>query len=223
MSKLPNLKDLDLSFLKKGQTPAQKAAAEPDSELEELKKKMQVQKMQLELMYMIIERYKKFIEDGESKSISDLRTLVRPMDSVITEVKIGIEDQFHPYVYDSNFLLATQRAMDLVFSWKKVKLPVSFWMGFEDMVHLKAADDIDRAIFLCSLFRALGSDSAKVVIGKDRAAWTFFTFGEKDYVVNIGDRTMSAYPNGGDGIKLFMRTALYSFNDKDYSDLSEGQ
>ncbi|MFH1306087.1 MAG: hypothetical protein ABIH83_00315 [Candidatus Micrarchaeota archaeon] len=213
---------LDLSILKKV-SGGKKEPPPPlkPSETDELKKRISILRMQLELCNIVIERYKKFIEDGETKSISDLRSLVRPMDSTITEIKIGIEDQFHPYVFDSNFLLATQKAMDISFAWKKVKLPVSFWLSFQDMVRLKAADDMDRAILLCSLFRALGSDSSRVLIGKDKSAWVSFTFSEKQYIVNITSRTMSAYPLGDEGLKQFMYGIQYAFNDKDYQDLSE--
>ena len=216
---------LDFSFLKKlaPGTPVAPPTGTPavlvPLETAELKKKAEVQRLQIELLNLIVERYKKFIEDGETKSVSELKSLVKPLDAAVTEVKIQIEDQFHPYAYESNFLLATQKAMDIVFSWKKIKMPVSFWMSFEDMVRLKAADDLDRAIFLCSVFRALGSDSSNVLISKDKSAWASFVFAEKTYVVNIAERTMSAYPRGSEGLTQFLYSAAYSFNDRECEDL----
>jgi len=213
---------LDFSFLKKfSPIDTLKQGAPSIGNTTELKKKTAELELQLELFNLIIERYRKFIEDGESKSVSELRQLVRPMDSAIIEMKIGIEDRFNPYSYDSNFLLATQRAMDILFAWKRVKLPLSFWMSFDDMIRLRAADDIDRAIMLCSLFRALGSESARVLIGKDKSAWVSFLFGQKQYVVDVGQKTMSTYPLNEDGIKQFMYNIQYSFNEKDYEDYSQ--
>ena len=146
--------------------------------------------------------------------------MIRPLDATVTEIKIQIEDQFHPYNYESNYLLATQKAMDIIFSWKRIKMPVSFWMAFEDMAKLKAADDLDRAIILCSVFRSLGSDSAKVIIGKDKSAWVSFAFSQKLYIVNIGDKTMSAYPPESEGLKQFMYNAAYTFNDREVEELT---
>ncbi|MFH0927586.1 MAG: hypothetical protein V1822_03335 [Candidatus Micrarchaeota archaeon] len=212
----------DLSMLKKlapsGFAKPSASAAIP-TPADEIKKKEDIQKLQIELLNLIVERYKKFIEDGETKSLPELRSLIRPMDSTVTEIKIQIQDQFHPYDYNSNYLPATQKAMDIVFAWKKIKMPLSFWMSFEDMVRLKAADDIDRAIILCSIFRALGSDSAKVIIGKDKSAWVSFVFSQKTYVVNMIEKTMSAYPDKSEGLLQFMYSASYAFNDRDFEDL----
>lgn len=215
-AKIFGLKNLDFSFFKK----EPKSTAD-ESQIASLQQTIEIQKLQIEILYLIIERYRSIIEESEAKSIAELSLLVKPLDGAITELKIYIEDQFHPYIYQENFILATQKALDIIFSWKKIKLPISFWLGFEDMVRLKAADDIDRAIFICSLFRALGSDSAKVVIGKDKSAWVFFTFNNKDYIVDIANKSMSAYPSNGEDIKEFFYSALYVFNDKEYKDFSE--
>ena len=213
-----DLSAIKLPFGKKKDAKNAPIKVEP---IDEYKKKAEIQKLQIELLNLIIERYRKFIEDGETKSLSELCTLVKPLDASVTEIKIQIEDQFHPYTYDSNYLLATQKAMDIIFSWKKIKMPLSFWMAFEDMVRLKCADDLDRAIILCSIFRSLGSDSALVLIGKDKSAWTSFVFGEKHYIVNISERTMSAYKSDSEGLKQFMYNMAYSFNDRDFKDFSE--
>jgi hypothetical protein len=199
--KLPSVKKIQLPFLKK--EGAKASANQQEEYIKELEEKIKIQELQIEVLYSIIDRYRTIIEESESKSIAELSLLVKPLDAAVTELKVYIEDQFHPYIYDNNFLIATQKVLDIVFSWKKIKLPVSFWMSFEQMVKLKASDDIDRAIFICSVFRALGSDSAKVVIGKDKKAWVFFTFSNKDYIVDIAAKTMSAYPHDGQDIKEF--------------------
>lgn len=179
-------------------------------------------KLQTEIADLIIERYRKFIEEGETKSIAELRLLVRPNDAAVTELKITICDQFHPYIYEKNFLHAVQKSLDILLSYKKVSLPVSFWMAFSDMTRLHAADDIDRAILICSLMRCLGSDNAMVLIGKDKTAWVTFEFEAKRYVVDIESRSMSAFGNDDDAYKSFLYNIEYSFNDKEYKDLTEG-
>jgi hypothetical protein len=150
-----------------------------------------------------------------------LRELVRPLDSVVTELKIQIVDQFHPYRYEQHFLPAVQKSLDILFAYRQVSLPVNFWMAFADMARLRAADDIDRGILLCSLLRSLGSESARVLIDKNKAAWVSFVFADKQYVIDIAKRVMSAYPLQDDALIAFMRQVQYAFNDKEYEDLSE--
>ncbi|VVB57526.1 Uncharacterised protein [uncultured archaeon] len=191
-------------------------------EAEGLRKQLAEARLQAELYKLIVERYHKFIEDSESKSIAELRQLVRPLDAAVTELKISIQDQFHPYLYQDHFLKGVEAGLNLVFAWKSVSMPVSFWVGFSDMARLHAADDIDRAILLCSLMRALGSDNARVLIGKNKSAWVTFTFADKQYVVDIARRAMNAFNPKEDSLKQFMFSILYSFNDRDYQDFSEG-
>ncbi len=187
-----------------------------------LRKQLGETRLMLELHHLIVERYRKFIEDSEAKSIADLRALVRPLDATITELKMTVQDQFHPFLYQEHFMQAVEKSMDLVFSWKSVQLPVSFWVSFSDMARTKAADDIDRAILLCSLFRSLGSESAKVLIGKNKSAWVAYKFNDKQYVVDIARRSMSSFAPEDEGLKQFMYSILYSFNDREYEDFSEG-
>ncbi len=221
---------INLPFAKKGAgAPAAaakgaKGAAAPPPTLDEmtaLKTQLRDTRLQLELYRIVLERYQKFIEDGEAKSVAELRDLVRPMDSQVTELKINIQDQFHPYLYEKHFLPAVQRALDSLFAYRSVTLPVNFWMGFSDMAHLHAADDIDRAILLCSLLRSLGSESARVLIDKNKGAWVSFVFGEKQYMVDIGRRVMSAYALNDEALRILLKTVQYAFNDREYEDLSE--
>lgn len=191
-------------------------------ELDAMRRELDATLLQLEICKIVIDRYRKFIEDGEAKSIAELRSLVKPLDHAVVEMKINIQDAFHPYVYDKHYVPAAQKALDLIFSYKAVTLPVNFWLEFEEIQRLNASDDIDRAILLCSLLRALGSDSAKVMITKNKDALVMFDFGEKHYVVEISRKAMSAYPKNDDQYLQIRHSAIYTFNDAEYEDLSEG-
>lgn len=191
-------------------------------ELDGLRKELDDIALQLEICKIIIDRYRKFIEDGEAKSIADLRTLVKPLDHAIVEMKISIQDAFHPYVYEKHFIPAVQKSLDLIFSYRAVSLPVNFWLEFEEIQRLNASDDIDRAIILCSLLRALGSESVKVLITKNKDALASFSFGGKVYLVELARKSMSAYPENDDQLLQIQHSILYSFNDREYQDMSEG-
>ncbi len=224
---------ISLPFSKKGTASAPSAPQPPKPpalppaavlarENEGLRRQLDEIGLQLEIYKVIIERYQKFIEDGEAKSIADLRGLVRPLDHSVVEMKINVQDAFHPYVYEKNFIQAVQKSLDMVFSFRAVSLPLNFWLQFEEMQHLNAADDIDRAILLCSLLRALGSESVRVLITKTKEAMVTFAFGNKQFVIEISKKAMSAYPLGDDQFVQIMHSVLYSFNDREYEDLSEG-
>lgn len=221
---------ISLPFSKKGAAPPPPSkpqsnlpsAAVLAKEVEMLRRQLDDTNMQLEICKIIIERYQKFIEDGEAKSIAELRGLVRPLDHSVVEMKINVQDAFHPYVYEKHFIPAVQKALDMIFTYKPVTLPVNFWLSFEEIQRLNASDDIDRAIVLCSLLRALGSESARVLISKSKEAFVTFTFGGKQFIIEIAKRTMSAYPPNDDSLVQIMHLVMYSFNDRDYEDLSEG-
>ena len=191
-------------------------------ELAALRNELDDAAMQLEICKIVVERYRKFIEDGEAKSIAELRSLVKPLDHTVVEIKINIQDAFHPYVYDKHFVPAVQKALDVIFSYRSVTLPVNFWLEFDEIQRLNASDDIDKAILLCSLLRSLGSETARVLITKNKDAMVVFEFGQKQYVVEISRKAMCAYPEGDDAFLQIKHMALYSFNDLEYEDLSEG-
>lgn len=134
----------------------------------------------------IIERYRELIEASESKSIPELRSLVRPQSSSVIELKDTLTKDFKPYEYEKDFLTAAQRAFEFVKDEIKTeRIPVEFWLSPKDILELKAADEMDKAILLCSLLIALGNKGAKVVVemkGGLKHAFVMFSFGNRYYL-----------------------------------------
>ena len=134
----------------------------------------------------IIERYRELIEASESKSIPELRSLVRPQSSSVIELKDTLTKDFKPYEYEKDFLTAAQRAFEFVKDEIKTeRIPVEFWLSPKDILELKAADEMDKAILLCSLLIALGNKGAKVVVemkGGLKHAFVMFSSGNRYYL-----------------------------------------
>lgn len=171
-----------LPFLRKreeAQPKEEPPCAKADEELEKCRRR--------ELLYKkIIERYKDLIEAGESKSIPELRSLVKPQSSAILEVKEKLIKEFEEYNYERDFPAAAQKAYEFVRDEIKTEhIPIEFWLTPKDILELKVADEMDKAIFLCSLLIALGNRSAKVVVemkGGFKHAFVMFSFGNRFYL-----------------------------------------
>jgi hypothetical protein len=177
-----------IPFLRKREKPEPKPE-EPKPEeavCEECESELEVCKRRESMYRKIVERYRELIEAAESKSIPELRSLVKPQSSSIVEVKEKITREFSQYNYGANFLVAAQKAYEFVKDEIKTEhVPVEFWLSPKDIVELKTADEMDKAIFLCSLLIALGNKGAKVVIemkGGLKHAFVMFSFGNRYYL-----------------------------------------
>ncbi len=140
-----------------------------------------------ELIYKkIIERYRELIEAGESKSIPELRSLVKPQSSAVIELRDKLTREFKPYDYERDFLAASQKSFEFVKDEiKNEHVNIEFWLSPRDILELSAADEMDKAILLCSLLIALGNRSAKVVVetkGGLKHAFVMFSFGSRYYL-----------------------------------------
>jgi hypothetical protein len=176
------------------------------------------------LLRGIIERYREQIEMGETKTVPDLRNLIDSKNKAILQVKMRIGEQFHPYLYDANFEEAANKAFEFIRNEiGNETLPVDFWLYPEDVLEFKLADEMDKAIFLCSLLIALDNDTARVVVetGGHRHAFVLFEFGGKfrlmDPVHNVNisgsrEEVLKEHLAG------YESKVIYEFNQKGYEE-----
>jgi hypothetical protein len=174
-----------IPFLRKKEAPEPKPEHE-EATCKECESELEVYKRR-ELIYKkIIERYRELIEAGESKSIPELRSLVRPQSPSVIELKDKLTKEFKPYEYERDFLTAAQKAFEFVKDEIKTEhVNIEFWLSPKDILELKAADEMDKATLLCSLLIALGNKSAKVVVemkGGLKHAFVMFGFGSRYYL-----------------------------------------
>lgn len=209
---------MDLPFVKMGKkepvSSASAAASQPEPSDDEIR---------LKLYKLIIERYREMIEQGESRSVADLKAMVDPHHEKLKEIRESITEGFHPYVYEEHFLQAAKMCFEYLSSFRTIAAPVSFWLSFSDMQELMAGDEIDKSILLCSLLRSLGSESAKVFLTDSRNSYVLFQFGGKSFVADHSQHTLAAKETGEEALASLKGKILYSFNDKEYESFTENE
>ncbi len=181
------------------------------------------EELKLRLQRLIIDRYRDKIEEYETKSVSDLKSMVQPHDAKIKEIRDSITEDFHPYVYGEHFGSASAMAFEFASSFRTIAAPVSFWLSFSEIEEMGAGDEIDKSILLCSLLRSLGSENAKVFVTDTRNSYVLFQFGAKSFVADHSQKSLAQFDEGQAAISSLKGKLLYAFNDKDYEDFQEAE
>jgi hypothetical protein len=210
---------LNLPFMKKAaeSNDAQASQAQPPASPPEPTE----DELRLRLYRLIIDRYRDKIEEYETKSVSDLKSLIQPRDGLIAQIRDSITSAFHPYVYEEHFLDAAKLAFSHVKSFRTIPAPVSFWLSFSDMQELMAGDEIDKSILLCSILRALGSENAKVFVTDTKNSYALFQFSGKSFVCDHSKGEFLGHESGEQALGALRGKLLYAFNDKEYEDFQE--
>ncbi len=208
----------DLPFMKKP-----KPDGDDSDEGKEPPETNEDDELRLSLYKLIIDRYRDKIEEYETRTVVDLKGMIQPHNEKIKEILDSIKEDFHPYVYDEHFLQASKTCYSYVSSFKTLSMPVSFWLDFSDMQKLRAGDEIDKSIMLCSLLRSLGSENAKVFVTDTKKSYVLFQFAGKSYVAGHSQKELSEKETGEAALEALNGKILYSFNDKEYEDFQEGE
>ncbi|MBM3229067.1 hypothetical protein FJZ26_01430 [Candidatus Parvarchaeota archaeon] len=229
---------VDLPFFKEGGLK-KKSEGEAQASVASAKSMEQQEaglRHELEILRRILARYEQYIEEQETKSITELKTLIRPHDQKIVALSQEIESQFHPYIFENDFLAACDRAIAHVSKIPTVQMPINFWLSFEDVEAAGACDDVGKAVLLCSMLRCLGSNDARVGIGASKKSYVIFSFGQKVWHVDLqksarilpkagAEKSSSEYmPNSAqepNEMEIEGDRLLYSFNDSTYEDYTE--
>lgn len=177
----------------------------------------------LRLYKLIIDRYRDKIEEYETKSVSDLKLLIQPRHPLIVKIRESISEDFHPYLYEENFLPSAKMAFSRVAAFKSVSAPVPFWLTLEEIQELMAGDEIDKSIFLCSILRSLGSENAKVFLTDTQNSYVLFQYMGKSYVADHSKGELVEKQSGKDALDSLQGKLLYAFNDREYEDFQESE
>jgi hypothetical protein len=176
----------------------------------------------LKIYEMMVERYREYIERSEAKTITDLKSLVRPNDEVVQQKKEELIQNIRPYVYDQNFLAAAELVHKFIREIRTYSIAVDFWLTSKEMMDLKGGDPMDKAVFMCSLIIAIENPDAYVIVGVDKGIRVAvgFMFNNEFHIM---DPTSSAHAKG-DKEKIIEEwfkgdKKVYEFNDRDYSEI----
>ncbi|MBN3036813.1 MAG: hypothetical protein JW834_00015 [Candidatus Diapherotrites archaeon] len=198
----------------------------PDQRLDNLKNENRLLRQSLEknkerstalskevaVLETLMERHADIVEQREAKTAKQLREMVVPSNAVIREAvkAYPTPEEAYNFVRDS----ITEIRLDI---------EANFWMTPEEVWRLRAAEDEDRAIFLCSMLRAMGKEAKVVVVELTSRVQRAVVYNEDrlltleelhDYNDFIGPekQVLDKYVFDGAHVKK----VLYWFNDKDY-------
>jgi len=141
-----------------------------DTEAEALKRR-------ISLYRKILDRYKDIIEKSESKTLAEMKGLIDPENPSIRSLRERIASEFRPYIFEKDFEKAAQKAFEFMRDEvANEQMPIDFWLSSQDVLELRAADEMDKSVFLCSLLASLENDSARVAVASDHKAHSFVIF-----------------------------------------------
>jgi len=107
-----------------------------------------------------------------------------------------------------------QKCVDYIREIKNFEFLLTFWMSFEEMDKLKAADIMDQALLLTALLRSLGSETVKVHVTKTKRIYVGFDYKGEKMLINPASGSIL---RDDDVANVFQNDPLsYSFNDLSY-------
>jgi len=135
------------------------------NELTECKKEIKEYYYKNLLLSLVIEKYGDYIKTNEAKTISGLKKMVQPEDEGVRRIANEIIRSIPDYD-PKNIEKALQKAYYYVCDniQSVPSTGINFWMSIKDIINYKIADYEDKAIFTCSLFKALGADASVLIV-----------------------------------------------------------
>ncbi|VVC03323.1 Uncharacterised protein [Candidatus Burarchaeum australiense] len=204
------------------------SAAQTAPEPSEAEVELGTLRRRVALYRRILERYREMIEKAETKTVTELRTLIVPDDPEVVKLRDEILEAFRPYIYQQHFEAAAHKAYEFVLGEvANEELPVDYWLEPRDIIELRSADEMDKAVLLCSLLRSLECESAKVVVESNGERHVFVGFevggryvlmdpAHKKVVEGVREDVLMRMFGGG-------RKNVYEFNDKEYDEIVGGE
>jgi hypothetical protein len=196
--------------------------------LQKTKERRDLLAKELSVLKAIFNRHTELIDEAEKKTALQLKTLVKPGNEAVKDTlsSLGIP-LGGPLTESSTEKLYTFVRDEIKHVPHDVN--VAFWLKPEEILELKAADTEDKAILLCSLLRAAGSEDAKVIVfdleqGANRAV-VFLEFEGRFYLLDTADhRKFGDFiaKTREDAIEKYhfdrqrVKAVLYEFNDRVY-------
>ena len=180
-----------------------------------------------QLYFLIISKYKDYIEEKEEISVAELPRFVMPQSGFVAKKAAELKEKFTNYTYDKDFADAALTAFHFVRDeTEDIVLPLQFWLSPEETLKFMGGDITDRNILLCSLLIALGNPSSKVIIVTDdskRAVKAYYEFNNSIRMFDIENGTSAEFAAKDDMIKslnLNDESIAYEFNDQMYVDIA---
>ena len=186
------------------------------------------QENELKLCKFLLQKYADIVNEREQRTIGEIKGLVDGTDLTIQSL---IEDTKGSN-YEESARNTYKFIMDEI-SYINATISLNYWMSAREIMEIKVADDEDIAVFLCAALKALGDNTAEVIIAElddlQTHAFVSTTIGDKFLILDApqkhnfdkyyGEKTkiLTTYAFNGNKIKRF----LYRFNSDKYEQFLE--
>jgi hypothetical protein len=195
---------------------------EGDNEFAERRSEANILQDKIRFYELVLGRYRQMIEHSESKTIADLKAMIKPNDETVQKAKEEITSAMRPYIYEQHFHIAAESAHKTVREMRTLKSLIDFWLTPKEMTALRGGDPMDKAVFLCSLLIALDNPDSYVIVGVDSGIKVAvgYKFGDQWRLLD----TTSKASVSGDKEKLLREWfgdehSIYEFNSIYYNQL----
>ncbi len=169
------------------------------------------------LYLLMLNRYKEYINEKESKTVAEMRATIKPQSDFIINLKKTMISDY--YKYERDFLGAVNKAVDYLRKIDTCEFAINFWMDFEEIQEMGAADSVNKAVLFASLIRSLGCDKTKVMVTKSGNCYVNFVYNGEAYL--FLPKTSSLLI-GEDAANVLTSDPLkYTFNDREYESFEE--
>jgi len=184
---------------------------------------------------IIIEKYKDIINEKERKTISELKSMVKPNDLTIK----SMVSKFTPIGYDfnkdySNALRKTYNYLRTEINIIKNDLKIIFWMDFSKVLKEKVCDEQTTSVLLCSCMQAMQDSFAtiEVILLEEDKVHSIVTTKIKEtyYILDMVQNTPFDTFKNTDINKLYEEyrfndkkiiKRIYSYNNLNYTDFNQ--
>ena len=181
--------------------------------LNNARKKILYEEKELGVLAAIIDRHAKTID--EARKTDELKELVQPNNPGVRELVKQHSTTKAAFEFVQNNIVEVHP-----------QVSASYWMGVDDIMRLGAADPDDKAIFLCSMLRALKQEAVvamlemkngyqrAVVVTDDRVLDPTEVDGFDDFTGLSREEALGKYRFDGFGVKR----VVFEFNEAIYTE-----
>jgi hypothetical protein len=122
---------------------------------------------EVKLCKYLLEKYADIINEREKRTIGEIKALVDGSDLTVQSF---VEDFKSPdYSFSEDYEGALKQVFDfakLEIVFADVDLNINYWLTPRELLEVKVADDEDLAVFMCASMKALGDNTAEVIIAE---------------------------------------------------------
>lgn len=127
---------------------------------------------------LMLNRYKDVISERETKTITEIRSLVKPHQPFID----SLVKRIIPDWPQCGKAAALDRVVGYFRTIETCEFAVTFWLKPEEIDELKVADTPNKAVLFASVLRTLHFDDAKVYVTKNDSYYVGFHLENRNYL-----------------------------------------